>query len=283
MKSATSKGCLLCHGKSSRIVFSYTRPDKYEAAVGVGPKDYSRKWVECKTCGLHYSVYSRPEKILDKIYLSAYRNKDSSWRGDSPEDICKKVAALPRGGSETKFRVAWIKKNIAELWKDGLARKGMPPYKALDIGGGSGVFAYEFRDIEWQTYIIDPAKNTAFIKTELRIPLIQRFYAPRSFKTKFTLISLIYVLEHVLNPILFLKNVRKDMGNNSFLYLEVPDAVSFRLKPPDDDIFNSCHLWMFNTRTLTTLLDLCGFEVLRLVRLKVIRGHFGLIALAGLK
>lgn len=283
MKSATREKCLLCGSRENKTIFSFISPDKYEASVGVGKKNYSRKWVRCKKCGFYYSIYSRPGKILDRIYLSSYRDKKSSWKGETPEETFKKIISLPPGKSETKFRVNWVKKNIARLWKHGLVKKNSPPYRALDIGGGAGVFAYEFKDANWAPYIVDPSKDISFLKTRLHIPLVQSFYKPRRFHCKFTLVSLIYILEHVSNPLRFLKSARQDMAKNSFLYIEVPDALSFRLKPPGDDIFNSCHLWMFDPKSMTTLLDKCRYEIFNMERLQTKRGHYSLMVLAGLK
>jgi len=282
VKEKNHKKCLLCDSRDSGVIFSYGKPDKYEASVGIGRAGYFRRWVRCKRCGFCYSEYSRQEKIFNKIYISAYSDENASWRNATAEEIFKKNSALPRRESETKFRVDWLKKNISELHKSGIVKKGALPHDALDIGGGAGVFARAFKDKSWRTYIVDPDKNNGFIKTKLHIPLVQDFYKPGLFKKKFTLISLIYVLEHIADPVLLLKNIRKDMNDNSFLYIEIPDSISFRLKPKNDDIFNSCHLWMFDPKTLTALLNSCGFQILRLSRLKTIRGHYCLMVLAGL-
>lgn len=237
--------------------------------------------MQCTTCGFYYSVYSRPKKILDKIYVTAYRDSSSSWRTEGPEEIFRKVIALPRSQSETKYRVQWIKENIKDLWNSSILKKQSPPLKILDIGGGSGVFAYEFQDREWKTYIIDPSENNSFIKTKLKIPLVQKLYKPNAFGIKFNLVTLIYVLEHVLDPKKILLSVRQDLTKNSLIYIEIPDSAAFRLKPKNDDIFNSCHLWMFDPKSVSKLLDICGFEIFKLNRLKTLRGHYSLMVLAG--
>ena len=283
MKSATRKKCLLCGSRENKTIFSFTSPDKYESSVGVDKKRYFRKWVRCKKCGFYYSVYSRPAKILERIYLTTYRDKTSAWRKESPEDTFKKIISLPKSKSETYYRTEWIKKNISELEKDGVLQKSSNKEHALDIGGGAGLFAFAFRDKNWKTYIIDPSKNNSFIKAKLKIPLAQKFYRPNLFPVKFDLISLIYVLEHVSDPINFLKAVRKDLKADALIYIEVPYSMAFSLKQKDDDIFNSCHLWMFDPKSLVKILDICGFEALKLNRLKTLRGHYSLMLLASKK
>jgi len=283
MSSGNPNNCLICQSDDREVIFSYGEPDQYEVAVGVSKEEYFRKWVQCKQCGFYYLIYSREKNIIDKIYTSAYRDKNSPWRKDSPEEGFKRVIALPEGESETKFRVDWIKKNINNIWKDGLLKRDAPPYNVLDIGGGTGVFAYEFQDTNWVAHVIDPNKDSSFIKTKLHVPFIQNYYKPNSFDYKFNLISLIYLLEHLSDPVSLLESLHSDMTRNSFLFIEVPDAICFQHKPVEDDIFNSCHLWLFSPNTLSLLLDYCGFEVFNLYRMKTIRGHYALMVLASQK
>lgn len=275
--------CILCNSEEHDVVFSYNEPDQYEKAVGVNKKNYLRQWVKCKKCGLHYSIYSRDKEILDKIYVSAYRSENSPWRKGTPEEVFERVIKLPGKESETKLRVKWIKDNISSLWQSGIVRKNNAPYKMLDIGGATGVFAYEFQDKDWISNAIDPDEGGRFMEKKHKIKFAQDYYRPNRFSCKFDLICLVYVLEHLRDPISLLKSLRGDMTENSFLYVEVPDAISFKLKPKEDDIFNACHLWMFDPNAMATLLNKCGYQIFCLNRLKTIRGHYGLMVLAGQK
>ena len=277
--SKEDKKCILCNSHESDILFQYSGPDQYELAVGVNKEDYSRKWVKCKKCGFCYSSYSRDKTILDKIYSSTYRNSDSSWRKNSNEEVFERIINLPEKESENKFRTKWVKENIKKMQQDNLLEE-KDSYRFLDIGGGNGLFAYEFKDNFWIPHIIDPDKNNDFIKSKLNMNLIQEYYKPNSFNFKFDFISLIYVLEHIKDPVSMLNNLHKDMNSSSLLFIEVPDAISFKNKPKQDDIFNSCHLWMFNPYTLNILLDKCNFEVLSLNKIKAKRGHSALMVLA---
>lgn len=275
--------CLICKSKNYHILFNYDFPDQYELAVGVKNENYNRKWVKCKECDFCYSIYSRDEEIINKIYQSSYRSANSSWRKQSPEDLFKKIIKLPDNESETKLRVDWIKKNITSILESEIIISKNPPFNLLDIGGGSGVFAYKFQegDKNWISHVIDPDENAEFIISQLKIPLFKGYYYPNKFDKKFDLISLIYILEHLNNPISFLNNIKKDMNSNAFVYIEVPDALSFKYKDKADDIFNSCHLWMFNPNTLIRLLNECRFQVFCLNRIKTKRGHYALMLLGG--
>ncbi len=276
----TENSCLVCKSSEYSAIFSYEQPDQYEQVVGISAEGYFRKWVQCKNCSFYYSIYSRNQETLDKIYTTDYRGTHAAWRNDSIEATFQRVIALPPDESETKYRISWIKENIRGTWKSGLVKQPKLPYRMLDIGGGTGVFAYEFQDDQWISHVIDPDENAHFIKTKLNIPFVQKMYEPNSFEVVFDLIVAVFVLEHLLHPVDFLKSIHNDLGPQSLLYIEVPDAICFRYKPPEDDIYNSCHLWMFAPQNLISLLNRCGFGVISLYRAKTIRGHYSLMVLA---
>jgi len=281
MDNINDSTCIICNFSVHNIIFSYDVPDQYEIAVGVSEKGYFRHWVQCKNCGFYYSIYSRDKEIIHNIYADAYRNEKSPWRQESVEETFSKIINLPENKSETKIRVKWIKKNIKQLWESEILKNRNEIHQMLDIGGGTGIFAYEFMDKDWESNVIDPNADGQFIEKKLKIPFIQESYAPNRFKHNFDLITLIYVLEHLRDPSSIVKDLHSDMTDNSLIYIEVPDAISFKLKSKEDDIFNSCHLWMFDPNNITRFLNNYGFQVFSLHRMKTIRDHYALMVLAG--
>jgi len=217
------------------------------------------------------------------LYAETYRSESASWRQGTPVETFRKITALAPEESETNYRIQWIKDSIGDLSASGVVQREAPPHRLLDVGGATGVFAYAFQDDDWKSYVIDPDEHSDFIETQLEIPLIQKPYESGSFSVKFDLISLVFVLEHVQNPVTLLTDVRGDMRPNSLLYIEVPSEVAFKLKAFDDDIFNSCHLWFFGPHTITRLLNSRGFDVVALKSTVTIRGHHSLMTLAVLR
>lgn len=278
----THKVCIVCGKEKHSIVCEYVSPDQYELAVGVDNKDYYRAWVRCSGCGLHSSIFSRGKHDLDKLYLSGYRCNDAPWRqGASVEQVFSKVTKLQENESVTKKKVRWIKENMNQVLDGRLVIRGTPPLKFLDVGGANGVFAYEFKDENWQAFVADPSTEGKFVE-RFGIHYTQAYYQPGLFKNKFNLISLNCVLEHLESPIDILKIAKGDLDENGFLYVEIPDAVHFDLYPKEDDIFNSCHLWMFDPMTLSRILFDAGFQIYSLTRIRLPKG-IGLWALAGHK
>ncbi len=274
-----SADCLICGNGDSKILATYNEPDQYEVACGVSPNGYMRKWVQCNQCGFIYSLYSRDKGVFDELYQTVYRGAESPWRKEAGEELFQRIINLPDNESETRYRTRWIKDQIHRLCQNQIITMGTPPYQFLDVGGGSGVFAYEFRDKDWVPYVVDPDDRGSFME-KYNIKFIQGYYRPGLSPLKFDLVSLIYVLEHLDNPISLIHSLHDDMEPGALLYIEVPDAICFQRKESDDDIFNSCHLWMFDPHSLSELLHKEGFETVALQRTKTVRDYYGLMVLA---
>jgi len=149
----------------------------------------------------------------------------------------------------------------------------------VDVGGATGIMAYEFRDAEWRPHVVDPAPEGRFIEA-YGIPYVQAPFRGGLISGPVQLAALVYVLEHLRDPEQALRDVASGLGGDGMVFIEVPDALAFGRKPAEDDIFNSCHLWMFDPVSLLALLTRSGFETLRLARVRTLRGHYTLMALA---
>jgi SAM-dependent methyltransferase len=274
--------CPLCKEKfnvKENTIATYEKPDQYEIAVGIKEDFYYRKWVKCYVCTLIFSIYSRSNKAFDYLYEELYRKVGAvPWRKLSTEETFELVLKLPPEKSETIYRVNFIKDKIASLIKSSLYSK-KNKYKLLDIGGATGSFAFAFKDKEWDSTIIDPDDSGKFIKN-YNIEFKKGWFSEKSFNFKFDLISLIFVLEHVLEPSLLLEEIRKSLLPDGLIYIEVPDEIAFYKISPLDDIFNSCHLYMFNPSSLEMLLSQNNFEIMTMDRTKTHRGHYALTCLA---
>jgi len=274
--------CPLCNSEvtvKENTVVSYQKPDQYEIAVGIDESFYYRKWVKCYSCSLNFSIYSRPKNAFDYLYENLYRKVGAvPWRKLTTEQTFVLVKNLPPEKSETIYRVNFIKDKISNLIKSDLYPE-KNRYKLLDIGGATGSFAYAFNDEKWESTIIDPDDAGKFI-LNYKVEFKQGWFTSKSFNFKFDLISLVFVLEHVLEPSLLLEEINKSLLPGGLVYIEVPDEIAFYKKPSSDDIFNSCHLFMFNPSSLERLLSENNFEIMSLDRTKTSRGHFALTCLA---
>lgn len=266
--------CIICGASERRPVVSYDVPDVYERAAGLPAEGYWREWVSCSNCGFHYSRYSRAGDFFDAYYARGYRSS-SVVRDETAYARFKRIVSLPKSESETHTRIDWIKKVLATArdW-------GGRSCNLLDIGGASGVFAALFHNEQWNSVVVDPAEEGLFIKKKLGITYIAAPMEKVELETQFQLASLNYVLEHLVDPTVVLRRIRRLLSPDGMLFIEVPDVSNFETLPEEHDIFNSCHLWMFGRTSLEALLNQVGFKVCSIKVGTVKRGHRGLMLLA---
>lgn len=133
----------------------------------------------------------------------------------------------------------------------------------LDIGSGKGNLIHAFNKSyeNIQYHAIEPNYN-AYQE------LIKKDYVKgyRSFFNKnlftngeiFNYITLIEVLEHILNPLNFLKEIAKVMNKESLLFIEVPLFNNHK-----SDLLTIDHINMFTEKNIKNLFQLAGFEIIK--------------------
>jgi 2-polyprenyl-3-methyl-5-hydroxy-6-metoxy-1,4-benzoquinol methylase len=271
-------GCL-CGSQDARPLLRYDKPDQYEEALGIGAEGYWRSWVQCSACGLHRSESSKDEGTIQQIYESAYRDQSADWRQRSAENRFLKIMSIPPEDSETQVRIGWLLKSLEMLGNAGLVSLPKGPH-VLDIGGASGVFAHSLSLIGWAAEVIDPCQEGAFIE-KYGVKYHQSFYISGLELGRYDGLSMIFMLEHVADPLETLRQSRANLKDKGFLFIEVPDASAFATCGPDHDTFNSCHLWLFTPKTLSMLLEQAGYTIHSIQRGQTKRGYPNLLAIAG--
>lgn len=82
---------------------------------------------------------------------------------------------------------------------------------------------------------------------------------------KFQVASLFHVLEHVEDPLDMLVHIRRNiLAHNGYLVIQVPNYGSFERRVFKNNWFSfdvPRHLWQFNNRALTDLIDRAGYRV----------------------
>lgn len=270
--------CYLCGGEASRVLCEYRRLDRYEQALGLSEDGYLRRWLACASCGLHYSFSNRRD-TLDALYATSYR--DESVQRVSLRQRFESVVSLPYERSENKQRVRALRAMLAEAGRM-LPAAGDPRRRVLDIGGGTGVFLYEFLDQEWKGYIVEPLAATCEFIREMMpaVTVVNGYFAAGLFPCRFHLVTLVQTLEHIEDPLTLLSAVRDELERDGFLFIECPDSLNFRVLTPDHDVFGSSHRFMFDPASLAALVARSGLSPLLVRRDKAVRGHINVTCLA---
>lgn len=144
----------------------------------------------------------------------------------------------------------------------------------LDLGCGEGFFSKVFNKEGWKTTLIDfsddglSRHNPSLLENFIQSDLITYIENKREELNVFDVINLDNVLEHVIDPVRLLSNLKSNMHSDAILRIEVPnDFSSFQdllvklgcteetwVSPPE-------HLSYFNTSSLKALLENQGFEL----------------------
>lgn len=230
--ASVRRQCPLCQSTESTVLTTRDRN-------GVGLTT-----AQCDVCGLAFSNPFLTQADLDAFYARAYRGGTKGHR--EPSDLIK---ARPWMHDRARY--------FAELL--------MPWMGAsyLDIGCGEGSLVIELRRRLHNLTIDvvepdDAYRQFAMAKAGARGYRSMSQYVPET--QKLSVVSMIHVLEHLLDPIAQLRAIRALMAGDGVVCIDVPDVTQYRSL---SDLHLS-HCTHFSSEHLRAALDVSGFEVLEL-------------------
>lgn len=247
--------CYLCGSESADILFTFKGEDKLLATVFETPPNQDMNWMICNSCSL---VYRSPVLDVDE-YEKLYENYDTYiFANTTPDEYFDKIVSLPIGKSENREKARWLKQALSQHKTHNVKR-------ILDIGCGGGTLLHILRDelspqtvngVELNPIYADLAKR------RLEADIRNESYSSGLFGDKFDLLINTKVLEHILNPLPFLKEMFEDLEVSGLLFIEVPDVSDMFNFPLNDERFAIAHVYFFSKNTLTALLQKAGFKVI---------------------
>lgn len=194
----------------------------------------SAKIVKCKKCGLVATTVGQKES-----YKSYHRDTDY-----------KKY--------EKHFRNIFLKRfRVISKYK----KKG----NVLEIGASTGTMLQIFKENGWEEWGVEPSGSYKIAKKRGIKIMNEPFEKAKLPKEFFDLVILNHTLEHVENPLLVLRKVRKLLKADGICYIDVPNFDSlvskisgkrFKYLLPHE------HLYHFGPKTLRRLLDAAGFKAI---------------------
>lgn len=205
------------------------------------------KVYKCNDCGVHflYPYYDeiKLENYYNGIYRKEYTQEDYYNKNQIKEFFDK---SLP----EAKKRVDRIKKYLKK--ED----------KILEVGCSSGYFLHTIKNSVNSVYGTEwDERNASYCKNNN----IQVKKNPEEFNIKFNKIFMFHVLEHIKDPIHFLKKLKNCLSDEGMLFIEVPNNEDILLSIYDipefrDFYYQSAHIWYFNKKSLGILLNKSGYK-----------------------
>jgi hypothetical protein len=195
----------------------------------------------CHHCGL---VYQSPRMTASEsqiFYESEYRRLYQGQEGPNAEDLAVQAA---RAQITLDFVRKWVKSS---------------PY-ILDIGCSSGVLLLQLQAYyQAQVLGVEPGtvyRNYAQSSGLVVYPSLEELEQEKV--SHFNLISMMHVLEHLPNPVDYLRHLRENLlEQDGWLLVEVPNLYAH-------DCFEVAHLISFSAHSLSQVIQKAGFRPIHL-------------------
>ena len=135
-----------------------------------------------------------------------------------------------------------------------------PATHVLDVGAGSGEFAYLMTRLGKTVKGIEPnSRYAAYCRETLGLDVQTAHLSPDIFAPgQFDLIRLNHVLEHLNDPIKYLGQIACWLAPRGLLYIEVPNIEAYCREKSRGRMFHYAHIFNFNPWTLRTCAGLAG-------------------------
>tara|TARA_Y100000768_G_scaffold63599_1_gene43719 strand:- start:22039 stop:22839 length:801 start_codon:yes stop_codon:yes gene_type:complete len=252
MKAKTIKNCPICNFQKFRIKFSYSKKPYIETDFEI--KNYSRSYFECINCKHWISNFI----ISEEFYKNFYSKKTY---GENYKQNFSKIINLKKKSDN------YLRSNRIEKF---LKKNKFKKIKILDVGSGLGVFPYEMNRRGYEITAMDPDERMSnFIKTKLGIETINSDFKKLNIRKKYNLITFNKVLEHVENPLSFLKKAKKFLSKeNNGIYIEVPDTNEAKKISKNREEFAIEHINCFTKKSLIVMLQRSHYKLLEFKKIK---------------
>jgi len=247
--------CYLCGSGDAEILFTFMGYDKYLATVFETLPNEDMNWMICNNCAF---VYRSP--VLEQHeYEKLYENYDTDiFSGITPDEYFDKIISLPADKSENRQKASWLKDVLDKKNADKALR-------VLDVGCGGGTLLHILQEtlliekmcgVELNQVYADLAQRR--VEADIR----NQSYESAIFGHQFDILINTKVLEHIPDPLPFLREMFKDLKNGGLLFIEVPHLCDMYNFPLSDERFTIPHIYFFSKGTLGALLEKAGFSVI---------------------
>lgn len=226
MQPSFAFSCMLC-GSSDYII-----------RIGHARDNATLVPLECTSCGL--VSLSSHEHINDNYYEQSHMHDFVS---------CDPALLMQQDAENTERRYL--------QWKNIFVGKHI-----LDIGCGAGGFLLKMREIAASVSGIEPELRLQKHFIQNTLDVYPTFSALPQNK-HFDIVTMFCVLEHIKTPLEMLREIY-NKGGKTFI-VEVPNANDALLSLYENESYSqfvywSCHLYLFTSRSLKTLIEKAGFK-----------------------
>jgi len=197
----------------------------------------------CVACGLVYQSPRMSDEELEKFYAAEYRRLYQGSPGPNQKDLRvqrQRAASL----------LALAAPHIQDIQRH------------LDIGCSAGLLLQEFQTAYYcQPVGVEPGDAyRAYAQSQGLTVYASLDELNTKDNGRFDLVSMAHVLEHIAQPVDYLRALRaRFLSPNGWLLVEVPNLYAH-------DCFETAHLVSYSPHTLQQALEQAGYRIIKLAQ-----------------
>lgn len=233
------KGCLACQSQNSKELWLYSK----------------HTVTQCLECGFVWAPNAKGSK---ELYESAYNDQQEGFTWNN---FLKTHESIKRG------------KPVNLHWYENDFLQNITPFgdkRLLEIGCSTGRFLNVCQKAGWDIHGLDISEKAVqltselFPDAEIRCGTMENKYWGDNY---FNVLASWEVIEHVDNPFDFICLANQLLSKNGILLLSTPDWGSWAIqRHPMKNYWPPYHIWFFNKKSITAILQRAGFRVIRIKR-----------------
>lgn len=164
-----------------------------------------------------------------------------------------------RNTSFSESALAFMKKNI-KFFEEALGSLGKK--RLLEIGCGNGLFSKMLSEKGATMIAFEPSKAAATLARNNNIEVINDYFSPSKINQKFDGFVLRYVLEHIPEPLKFLREINSSLEEGALGLIELPNFQKMLDTSRYYEFFPE-HQFYFTGTSLAYVLSKTGFELVK--------------------
>ena len=267
--------CPICEGGESELLLSNLVDNAFHVAPG--------KWnlYQCQHCKSAY-LNPRPDSASIHIAYGTYYTHETSSKAKyltSNAGLIQKLRRQLANGyynyhhgtnRQPSMRLgAWLLLCYPKFRKRANAQfryleKPRPDQKLLDVGCGNGDYLAIASEAGWKVKGVEPDPKAVEIARSRGLEVVQGGIGEVSTdREQFDVITMSHVIEHVHDPVHFVKQAYECLKPSGILYIDTPNIEGMGAKRYGENwrgIESPRHLVLFSGLGLRTVLKKAGFK-----------------------
>ncbi len=148
--------------------------------------------------------------------------------------------------------------DFVDFFKESLEGRNFKELSILEIGSGTGFLLSQISKLGFKVLGVEPGTQCLNAKDKYNVEIIHDFFPTKHITSKFDIIMMTNVLEHIPEPLNFLKILKNYLTDEGMLIITVPDEEPFMKYGDISTLFHE-HYSYFTKDTINNTLKSGGF------------------------